>query len=121
MRMILFDVRINRALVETFNLREKPKKLERNNWALYKSKIGFLDDSLEETLKMTFSMVEEVNEDVKPAKKTKTSHESINVGKLTEPLAECRKGLEDWMMENIGTTELPTKYPSLWDTFFYGR
>ena len=65
--------------------------------------------------------IQDVNQDIKLARKNKTSHQSINVSQLIEPLDTCRKGLEDWMMENIGTTELPNKYPSVWDTLFYGR
>ena len=117
-QLILNDVKMNQALVAAFYLREKPRQFERNNWELYKKNVGFLGESLNETLRLTFSMVEDLNQDIKLVKKNKTSHQSINVAKLTEPLAACRKGLEDWMMENLGTTELPTKYPSLIGTLF---
>ena len=117
-QLILIDVKMNQALVAAFYLREKPKQFERNNWTLYKSNVGFLGESLNETLRLTFSMVEDINQEIKFAKKNKTSHQSIDVTKLTEPLAECRKGLEDWMMENLGTTELPLKHPSFLGTFF---
>lgn len=120
-QFLLFDVKMNQALVEAFYIQEKPRRFEKSNWDINKKKIGFLDESLKETLNMTFGMVEDLNQDIKLAKKNKTSHQSINVAKLVEPLDTCRKGLEDWMMENIGTTELPTKYPSIWDTLFTGR
>jgi hypothetical protein len=120
-QFVLYDVKMNQALVETFYIREKPKRFEKSNWEINKKKIGFLDESLQETLRMTFGMVEDLNQDIKLVKKNKTSHQSINVTKLVEPLAACRKGLEDWMMENLGTTEPPPKYPSIWDTLFYGR
>lgn len=117
-QLIRNDVRMNQALVTAFYLREKPKQFERNNWELYKSKVGFLGESLNETLRLTFSMIEDLNQEIKLAKKNKTSHQSINVTKLNEPLAVCLKGLEDWMIENLGTTDPPTKYPSLLGTFF---
>jgi hypothetical protein len=120
-QFLLYDVRMNQSLVEVFYIQEKPRRFEKSNWEINKNKIGFLDESLKETLKMTFGMVEELNQDIKLAKKNKTSHQSIDVTRLVEPLAVCRKGLEGWMMENVGTTDLPPKYPSLWDTLFYGR
>ena len=120
-QFLLYDVKMNQALVEVFYVQEKPRRFEKSNWEINKNKIGFLDETLKETLRMTFGMVDELNQDIKLVKKNKTSHQSINVTKLVEPLAVCRKGLEDWMIENVGTTELPTKYPSIWDTLFYGR
>ena len=117
-QLILNDVKMDQALVATFYLREKARRFEKNNWELYKGNLGFLGESLNETLRLTFSMVEDLNQEIKLAKKTKTSHQNISVTKLTEPLAACRKGLEDWMMENLGTTELPTKWPSLIGTLF---
>ena len=120
-QLVLYDVKINQALVEVFHIQEKPRKFEKSNWDINKRKIGFLDESLKETLNMAFGMVEEINQDIKLAKKNKTSYQSIDVSRLADPLATCRKGLEDWMMENVGTTELPIKYPSIWDTFFGSR
>ncbi|UCB42079.1 MAG: hypothetical protein JSV77_06305 [Dehalococcoidales bacterium] len=117
-QLILTDVKMDQALVSAFYLREKPRKFERNNWELYKNDVGFLGESLNETLRLTFSIVEDLNQEIKLVKKSKTSHQSINVAKLTEPLAACRKGLEDWMMEHLGTTEPPLKRPSFLGTFF---
>ena len=42
---LLFDVKINKALVETFHLREKPRKFERANWEMNKDKLDFLDEA----------------------------------------------------------------------------
>lgn len=120
-QFVLYDVKMNQSLVEAFHIREKPRRFEKSNWEINKNRIGFFDESLKETLKMAFGMVEELNQDIKLAKKNKTSYQSINVAKLADPLATCRQGLEDWMMENLGTTELPPKYPSIWGTFFGGQ
>ena len=121
-RFLLFDVKVNQALIETFHQREKPWRLERTNWELNKSKITFLSDSLQETLKMTFAMVEEINAELKILKKDKSrSFKEMNVSKLKEPLAKCREGLEAWLIEAFGTTEVPIRYPSITDFLFGSR
>jgi len=121
-QFLLFDVKINQALVETFHQREKFKRFERTNWELNKSKISFLSDSLQETLKMTFDMVEDINADLKIIKKDKSrSFKELNVSKLKEPLTKCREGLEGWLIDAIGTTEVPIRYPSLTGFLFGDR
>jgi len=118
---LLYDVRLNQALIETFYQREKPRRFERTNWEMNKSKIGFLGESLKETLTMTFAAVEDLNREIKYIKRSKLSHMDINVTKLKEPLAKCRQGLEDWMMDNLGTTEVAPRYPSLMGFLFGER
>jgi len=120
-QFLLFDVKIDQALVDTFHEREKPRRLEITNWELNKSKISFLSDSLQETLKMTFEMVKDVNSDLKIIKKDKSrSFKEMNVSQLKEPLAKCREGLESWLIDAIGTTEVPIKYPSMTGFLFGG-
>jgi hypothetical protein len=120
-QFLLFDVKLNQVLVDTFHQREKPRRLEKTNWEINKSKISFLGESLKETLKLTFAMVEEVNQDLKMTKKNKSlSYQDINVSKLKEPLARCREGLEEWLMDTIGTTEVSPRYPSL-SGFMFGE
>ena len=119
---LLYDVRLNQALVETFYLREKPKKFDINNWKLHGDNIDFLEESLQNTLSETFGIVEELNQEIRQAKKLKTkSHLNLDTSKLKGSLARSRKGLEDWMMDNIGSKELPTKYPSLFGWFLGDR
>ena len=121
-QFVLFDVKLNQVLVDTFHKREKPRRLEKTNWEINKSKIGFLGESLKETLKLTFDMVEEVNQELKQAKKNKSlSYQDINVSKLKEPLAKCREGLEGWLMDTIGTTEVSPRYPSITGFLFGDR
>jgi len=120
-QFLLFDVKLNQVLVDTFHQREKPRRLEKTNWEINKSKISFLSESLKDTLKLTFDMVEEVNQDLKLTKKNKSlSYQDINVSKLKDPLARCREGLEGWLMETIGTTEVSPRYPSL-SGFMFGE
>jgi len=116
---LIYEVRLNQALVETYHLREKPRKFETTAWRMSQDNIDFLDDSLQQTLTDLFTTVGEFNEQIKAARKTKVfSQLNIDVNKIKEPLAESRKGLEDWLEEMTGQRELPSKYPSIFGWWF---
>jgi hypothetical protein len=118
---ILYDVKLNQVLVETFKQREKAKIFEVTNWTMNKTRIGFLSETQKKLLKDTFALTEEVNKEIRAAKKAKSeSFRNLDLTKLKEMLDECRKELEDWMMTNVGQKELPPKYPSL-SSFFFGE
>ena len=120
-QFLLFDVKMNQALVDAFYDRKKIRGFERTNWEINKSKISFLSESLKDTLRATFALVEELNEEIKAVKKDKTrDRREVDVTKLTEPLAKCREGLEGWLIETIGTTEVPIRYPSI-SGFLFGE
>ena len=119
---LLTEVKLNQALVETFQLRQKPKKFEMTSWEVYKTSIDFLEESLQDTLANAFGMFEDFNKQIKIAKKEKSnSYMDIDIAKLREPLAKSRKGLEDWLEETTGHRELPTRYPSLFGSLFGER
>jgi len=120
-QFLLYDVKLNQALVETFHIREKPRRFERTNWEINKSKISFLGESLKETLTMTFAVVEDLNREIKLIRKSRSSgHQDMDVSKLRGLLAKCREGLEGWLMDNVGTTDLPPRYPSI-TGFLFGE
>lgn len=120
-QFILYDVKLNQVLVDTFKQRPKPKTFETTNWVMNKTKIGFLSETAKKLLKDTFSLIDSVNVEIKAAKKAKSeSFRNLDLTKLKEMLDECRKELEDWMMTNVGQKELPPKYPSL-SSFFFGE
>ncbi|MDO9333866.1 MAG: hypothetical protein Q7T57_05020 [Dehalococcoidales bacterium] len=120
-QFILYDIKMNQALADTFTQRNKPKTFESNNWEINKTKIGFLTETQKELLKETFALVDKFNIEIKSAKKDKTdSYKNLDLSKFKELLARCQKELEDWMMTNIGQKELPLKYPSL-TSFFFGE
>jgi len=118
---ILYDVKLNQVLVDTFKQRPKPKTFETTNWTMNKARIGFLSETLKKLLKDTFAMIDGFNGEIKAAKRAKSeSFRNLDLTKLKEMLDECRKELEDWMMTNVGQKELPPKYPSL-SSFFFGE
>jgi hypothetical protein len=119
---ILYDIRMNQVLVESFLQRDKPKTFEHNNWEINKTKIHFLTETQRELLKETFALVDEFNAIIKPAKKNKTdSYKNIDLTKFKELLDKCQKELEDWMITNTGQKDLPMKYPSIWSSLFGER
>lgn len=119
---ILYDVRMNQALVETFLKRDKPKTFERNNWEINKSKISFLTETQKELLKETFGLIDEFNVIIKAAKKSKSdSYKILDLARLKVLLDSCQKELEDWMVKTTGQKEIAPKYPSMWSTFFGER
>ena len=121
-QFILYDIKMNQALVDTFSRREKPKTFEHNNWEMYKDRIGFLTETQKDLLRETFGLVDEFNVVIKAAKKSKTnSYKNIDLSKFKELLDKCQKELEDWMITNTGQKDLPLKYPSIWSTLFGER
>lgn len=121
-QFVLFDVKMNQALASAFYDRKKIRGFERTNWEINKSKISFLGESLKDTLRSTFALVEELNAEVKAVKKDKTrDRREVDVSKLTEPLVKCREGLEAWLMETIGTLEVKPRYPTMMGMFFGER
>jgi len=118
---LLYDIRCNQALAETFLLREKPHRFEDSNWQMNKSRVGFLGESLKQNLRESFTLVEEFNTQIKECKKTHSdSYKGIDLTKFKELLAKCRQELEDWMVDKTGQKELPVKYPTM-TGFFFGE
>lgn len=120
---LLSEVKLNQGLVEIFGLREKPKKFEITSWQRNKTRLDFLDESLQTSLSDAFGIVEDFNRQIESAKKHKSPSymAGLNVGKLKEPLAKSKQGLEDWFLANTGRKEPPLKYPGIFDTLFGGR
>ena len=120
---LLSEVKLNEALVETFSLRQKPKKFEMVSWQRNKNKLEFLDKPLQSVLSNTFMMVEDFNQQIDASKKYKSASYiiNVNVDKLKEPLTKSREGLEEWLLAKAGSKEPPPKYPGIFDSFFGGR
>jgi hypothetical protein len=121
-QFLIYDVKINLALVETFKQRVKPRLFEHNNWEINKKKISFLTETQKDLLRQAFTMVDDLNVEIRAAKKSKSdSYKNLDLTKFKELLEKCLKELEDWMVTNTGQKDLPLKYPSIWNIFFGER
>ncbi len=120
---LLSEVKLNQALVETFNLRQKPKKIETVSWQRSKDKLGFLDSSLQVALSDAFTMAEDFNQQIDAANKHKSASymASVNMDRLKGPLAKSKEGLEQWLMSKTGQKEPPPQYPGVFDGLFGGK
>ena len=119
---LLFDIKLNQALAQHFLEIVKPRRFENVNWKMNKDKIGFLGESLKEMLREVFAKVEEYNNQIKADQKAKSdNYKTIDLTRFKELLEQCRKELEDWMVEKTGNKELPAKYPTLMGTLFGER
>ena len=122
-RSLLSEVKLNQALLQASHLREKPKKFEAVNWQRNKTKLDFLEHSLQGTLSDAFHFVEDFNGQIDAAKKYKSSSYIVNLNadKLKEPLDKSQQGLEQWLLSTTGGKEPPTEYPGFIDSFFGGK
>ncbi|MBI3040158.1 MAG: hypothetical protein HYY80_00610 [Chloroflexi bacterium] len=120
---LLSEVRLNQALLATFGLRQKPKKFETVSWQINKSKLDFLDESLQAALSQTFMMVADANQQIGAAKKYKSTSYmvSIDMGKLKNSLAKSREGLEEWLQSTTGTKDPSPQTPDIIDSLLGRR
>jgi hypothetical protein len=117
---ILWDVKINEVLANTIQVRPKPTPFETVNWQLYQKKMGFLEETLKQDLRESFELATKFNVDIRAARKAKSdSYKNLDLSRLKELLVKCRQELEDWMIKNTGSKELPPKYPTM-SSFFFG-
>ena len=118
-RSLLSEVRLNRALAESYHLRQKPKKFETVSWQMNKTKLDFLDQALQVALTGAFTIAEDFNRQIEAAKKYKSTSYivSIDVAKLKEPLTKSQQGLEEWLLAKTGTQEPSPKYPGILDNW----
>ncbi len=120
---LLSEVRMNLSLTEAFRLRSRAKKFEIASWQRNKTKLDFLDQSLQTVLSNAFMKVEDFNLQIEAAKKYKSTSYMVNidVDKLTAPLTKSKEGLEEWLLSKTGTKEPPTQYPGMFDALFGSR
>jgi len=116
---VLLDVKINQAITELIKDGRKPKKFSSSNYNINKNRLDFLSHSLVASLSNAFGIVDDYNQQIRQAKKSKPpGYVEIDVKRLNGPLAESREGLEDWLMAHGGQQGPPIKYPSIFDTLF---
>ena len=120
---LLSEVKLNQAVVELFGLRQKPKKFEMVSWQMNKSKLDFLDESLQGTLSRVFTMAEDANRQIDASKKYKSASYvvSIDTSRIRDSLATSKEGLEEWLQSSTGTKEPLSEQPGIIDSLFGGR
>ena len=114
---LLAEVTLNLSLVGVFRFHWRVKKFETVSWQRNKTKLDFLDQSLQVVLSDTFIVVEDFNRQVDAARKYKSASylASINLDKLKESLTKSQQGLEQWLLSAVGIKESPPKYPGMFD------
>lgn len=117
---LLWDIKLNQALIANFQTRPKVRYFEENGWLLNKYKIGFLSETVKDMLKEVFTLVAEYNAVIRASKKNKdANYRSLDLNHFQELLTKCRKELEDWMVKTTGSVEYQPKAPGI-SSFFLG-
>jgi len=120
---LLSEVRLNLAIAEITQLHWRTKRFEVTSWQRSKTKLDFLEQSLQIALSDAYTMAEDFNQQIAAAKKYKSTSymASVDVEKLKGPLNRSKEGLEAWLQSNIGTKEPSMKSPDILDGFFGRR
>lgn len=100
---LFYDVSENLRLMEKFSYRGRPKKFRADSWKRNSEKIGFLPETLQNTLSRAFTLVEDSNQQIDTAKKQKTNIylTGVDAHKLEGPLTKSKEGLEEWIRANM--------------------
>ena len=118
-RSLLAEIVQNLDIIEASTIKRKFPKFKTGSWLRNKRRLDFLDESLRTTLSDTFSLVEDMNQQIGAAKMNKSigALYDVQTDKLQKPLTKSREGLEKWLEANAGGVEPPIKYPSVFDMF----
>lgn len=106
---LMRDVDKNQKLVQSFHFDWRTKKFKVDNWRKYCDKLNFLEDNeLVDLLSSVFIMADGFNEKIVDAKRHKSSSylATIQVDKLSVPLAKSREKLEQWIQDNWSNPEM---------------
>jgi len=105
---LLSDIRHNERIVDSFRFNSQPKKFKTGSWKRNQAKLSFLDQELQTTLSQAFGIAEEFNKDVDAARKYKSASylANVNVSRLSKPLADSKRGLEEWLQANTGKQDM---------------
>ena len=107
-RSLLSEINDNQKLVEAFSLGWQAKKFKTGNWKRNKDKMDYVAPDLRTTLAGAYEIAEEFNREIESAKKYKSTSylASIQVDRLSEPLARSKQGLEEWLQLNKGKEKI---------------
>ena len=104
---ILSDIRIDLRLVQILMDGEQIKRFSINGWKTHRDNIEFLSQNLQSALTEAFDIVQDYNEQVASTTQFKATNyvASIDTIKLKDRLQKCKSALEEWLMNNVGTTD----------------
>ena len=99
---LIAEIDQNQKLMEAFLLQWQFKKFKTGRWKRHKEKLEYIDQGLRATLASTYEIAEGFNKEIETAKQQRSTSylAGIRVDKLREPLAESRRGLEEWYALN---------------------
>jgi hypothetical protein len=119
---LLSEVRLNLAIAEVFD-QGNARRFEMTSWQRSRTKLDFLDQSLQVALTDAFTMIEDFNQQIAAAKKHRSPSymASVDAGKLKRPLTKSKEGLEDWITSSSKSGEPPSKTSGVVDGLFTGR
>jgi len=100
---LFMDVNENLRLMGRFSYRGRPKKFKTDSWKRNSEKVGFLSQSLRDTLSQAFTLAEEFNRSIDAAKKQRANIylTGVDAHKLEAPLTKSKEGLEEWIRANM--------------------
>ena len=104
---IFSDLNQNEKLTEDFGFQGAATKFKTGSWKNNRDKIDFVPQELRTMLATVFDMAEEFNERIDAAKKFGSGSylQGIDITKLKAPLAKSKKGLQEWLEENMNNPE----------------
>jgi hypothetical protein len=108
-RRLIAEIEKNQKLMEAFLLQWQYKKFKTGHWQRNKDKLDYIEPGLRTRLADTYKIVEGFNKEIETAKKQKSTSylAAIKVDRLEDPLAESRRGLEEWYLLNKGRKKPP--------------
>jgi hypothetical protein len=102
-RTLLGETRVNLILVETFHQQPKARRFETTHWQLNKKKLDFLGKNLQADMASAFGQAVDYNARLREARKSKSGEKVVpDLGAMKEPLVRIKRGLEDWLLANVG-------------------
>jgi hypothetical protein len=106
---LIAEIDKNQKLMEAFLMQWQYKKFKTGHWKRHKDKLDYIDQGLRARLAGTYEIAEGFNREIELAKKQKSVSylAGIKVDRLREPLAESRRGLEEWYALNKGRKKPP--------------
>ncbi|MFC1954986.1 hypothetical protein ACFLWZ_00335 [Chloroflexota bacterium] len=108
---VLSDIRHNQKIVQTFNFHWQTKRFKAGGWRRNSTKINFLPGELWISLEKMFDLIEDYNQRIDVAKKSKSDSymAGIDVDRLKSPLDDVAEKLREWVQANMSNPEYAPK------------